>query len=485
MKKKSFKKIDLIILTVILVIALFTRLYKINTPLADFHSWRQVDTAAVARNFVDQGFDLLHPRYDDLSNIQSGLENPNGYRFVEFPIYNAIFASLYKYFPIVSLEIYGRLTTIMFSLIIIGIIYYLLLKETSRKTAIFASLTYAIFPYFVFFSRVVLPETTALGFIFLSIFFLYAYSNNKKKITSSLLYLLSLSFFSLAIITKPTVIFYGITLGYLFFRKHKLQIVKKIYFYLFFIISTIPYLLWYYYISHFPEGVPANHWLITSVNTPQGLRSIFFRPAFFRWIFFERINNLIFGGYLSFLFLLGIIRKNKSFFYSTFLFSILSFLFIFQGGNVQHEYYQTIILPPLAIFVGLGTTLLIKNKKIFINQLILSIIIFAIYSSSFFFSFYKVRDYYNFSSDLIHISKIVKSLTNKKDKIITESLGDTTLLYLSERKGSPSQFKPLDELKKDGYKYFVISNQETIKKLKNEKNYQFVFENNKFALLKL
>ena len=33
----------------ILVLGLIVRLYKLNTPLADWHSWRQVDTASVAR----------------------------------------------------------------------------------------------------------------------------------------------------------------------------------------------------------------------------------------------------------------------------------------------------------------------------------------------------------------------------------------------------------------------------------------------------
>src|SRR3989339_721453 len=118
------KRVDFLILAFILIIAFFFRLYKINTPLADLHSWRQADTAAVARNFVTQGFDLLHPRYDDMSNVQSGLDNPQGYRMVEFPLYNAIFAWLFKLFPAIPLTQWGRLTSIFFSLITISVIYY-------------------------------------------------------------------------------------------------------------------------------------------------------------------------------------------------------------------------------------------------------------------------------------------------------------------------------------------------------------------------
>ena len=144
-----FKKIDVIFLTVILILALALRLYKIDTPLADWHSWRQVDTAAVARNFAQNDFNLLYPRYDDLSNVQSGFYNPEGYRFVEFPLYNAIFGALYKYMPITPIEVYGRLTTVFFSLIIIAILYYLALHEHSRVAAVGAAIIYATMPFFV------------------------------------------------------------------------------------------------------------------------------------------------------------------------------------------------------------------------------------------------------------------------------------------------------------------------------------------------
>ncbi|MBI2051881.1 glycosyl transferase, partial [Candidatus Roizmanbacteria bacterium] len=57
-RKNVFKKIDFLILFAILLVALLFRWYKIDTPLADLHSWRQADTAAVSRNFVRESFNL-------------------------------------------------------------------------------------------------------------------------------------------------------------------------------------------------------------------------------------------------------------------------------------------------------------------------------------------------------------------------------------------------------------------------------------------
>lgn len=484
MKTNNFKGKDLLILFLILIVAVFFRLYKINAPLADFHSWRQVDTAAVSRNFVKNGIDLFHPIYDDLSNVQSGMDNPNGYRMVEFPIYNAIVAVLYRTFPFTTIEIWGRLTTIIFSLIIISVIYYLLLKEHSRRSAIFASLVYSVFPFFVFFSRVILPETTALAFAMLSIFFLYLNVDRKQKGFQGFLSLfLSVLFSASALLVKPTVIFYLLPILVLFYRKYRLSLIKKPCFYLYFLITLIPLFAWRTYIKNFPEGIPVSDWLFTSVNTSQGLKNIMFRPSFFRWIFFERINNLILGGYLTFFFLLGIISKRRRKLVFSFLIAALTYIFVFQGGNVQHEYYQTLIFPVLAMMVGLGIDFIFENNKNFINPFFTSLFIFLIFCFSFYFSYFRVNDYYQYSQELVQEANIINSLTDNNDLIVTDRIGDTTLLYLSDRRGAPSIFKSPLELKELGYKYLITSDGGQINSMKPE--FKIIFENEKFTLFKL
>ncbi len=476
MKPNNFLKVDLIILVIVLVIGLGLRLYKISTPLADFHSWRQVDTAAVARNFVNDGFDLMRPRYDDLSNVQSGKDNPEGLRMVEFPLYNSIFAGLHKMYPSIPLEVWGRLVSIFFSLTTIAVIYYLLLKEVSRLAAIFAALIYAVFPFFVFFSRVVLPEPTALGFTFISIFFLYIS-------TSPLTYVPAMVFFAASLLIKPTVIFFALPLAYIFFKNHKWSVIKKPYFYTFFILSVIPLFLWRNYIKIFPEGVPGSEWLITSVNTTGALQKIFFRPAFFRWIFFERINNLILGGLSTTFFFLGIFARQKKGLMLSILVASLSFLFVFQGGNVQHEYYQTLILPALAIFTGIGIDYLFSNKKTISTGLVI-VSVPVILALSWFFSYYTVRNYYNYSSDLIQTAKIINSLTGPEDLVVTDTTGDTTLLYLSGRRGAPAVYRDPKTLKELGYSVIMTNSRDMVEQLEQD-DFMLLFENEKLSIFKL
>lgn len=481
--QQRFLKKDGIILFFIILIALVLRLYKINIPLADFHSWRQADTAAVSRNFIRYGFDLLHPRYDDLSSIQSGLENPQGYRMVEFPLYNTFSAYLVKVVPQLDVVIASRIINIFFTLLTISVIYYLGLKEVNREVAFFSALTFSIMPFFVFYTRIILPEPTALGLVMISIFFGYQIKDIKNKLVKNFFYFVSLTFFSLSLLVKPTTIFFSIVFFYLFWKNESIYILKKTYFYFFYILALLPLILWRIYIQNFPEGIPANQWLITSVNTSKGLENIFFRPAFFRWIFFERINNLIFGGYLTFFALLGLITKNKKpLFYFFYLTSFL-YLFTFQGGNVQHEYYQILILPSLAFAVGNGINFLLKTqKKIFLNSFSL-FFVFLIFILSFYFSFQLIKDRYSYPQDLINIARISQKFIPPEKKVVTDRNGDTTLLFLMDRRGAPAIYKEPLELKKLGYQYLITQNMEYFEKLKKE--FKVVFESNNFGIVEL
>ncbi len=478
------KKIDLILISFLFIISLLLRLYKINIPLADFHSWRQADTAAVTKNLLRNNFDLLHPQYDDLSSIQSGLENPNGYRMVEFPVYNAITAIILKLTPQLKVEVASRLVSIFFSLITILVLYYLGVNEVNRLVGFFAGFIYGVMPFFVFYSRIVLPEPTAVGLFMISIFFFYI-SLKKKKIFQNIFLFLSMIFFTLSLLTKPTIIFYSLVFIYLFYKKNGIIFLKNFDIYLYFILSTLPLIFWRLYILNYPEGIPANDWLITSINTSEGLKKIFFRPAFFRWIFFERINNLILGGYLLPLFILGsIINLKKNLLFLFFNLAVFSYLFIFQGGNVQHEYYQIIILPVIALNTGLGINFLIKNNKFLFGEKITAIaLISVLIIFSFYFSYDQIKHHYSYPEDLIIIANITKKFTQPNDKIVTDRNGDTTLLFLMERRGAPAVYKEPQELKKLNYQYLVTQNMEYFNNLK--KDFPVVFEAKNFGIIKL
>jgi hypothetical protein len=48
----------------IAALCLGLRLVHLGAPLVDEQAWRQTDTAAVARNYYEEGFSFFHPRVD-------------------------------------------------------------------------------------------------------------------------------------------------------------------------------------------------------------------------------------------------------------------------------------------------------------------------------------------------------------------------------------------------------------------------------------
>src|SRR3989344_2018962 len=150
---------EILVLSIILILGFLVRLYKFDAPIADWHAWRQVDTSAVSKFFAKDGFDMLHPRFYDLSNVPSGVhENPQGYRFVEFPIYNVAQAGLFKIFGYFTIEQWGRLVTIFSSLVSAFFIFLIVKKYLSERAGLIASFFYLFIPFNIYFSRVILPD---------------------------------------------------------------------------------------------------------------------------------------------------------------------------------------------------------------------------------------------------------------------------------------------------------------------------------------
>lgn len=445
-------KAQITFLVLILALGFLVRLYRINFPIADWHSFRQSDTAAVSKIYVREGYDLLHPKYFDISNVQSGLDNPNGYRFVEFPIYNLLHAFFYKTFGLLTFETWGRLINIIASLFSGFIIFLLLRKYYNLKTA-FLGLSFFLFiPFSIFYSRTILPDimmtTASLG----GIYFFDKFLDAKKK-AKFVYYFLAIFFTASALLLKPFAIFFTIPMIFLAFKKYKKNTFFKWYLWIFAIFSLLPLLLWRNWISNFPEGIPASNWLFNG----NGIR---FRPSFFRWIFYERVTKLILG-YSGVILLASsclALKNRKIYFFIAFAISSLLYLFVIATGNVQHDYYQILILPTISIFAGIGSfelyTLLRKKVGNLFSTLILALLIFL----ALFFSLDQVKDYFNINDPrMVAAGRRADEILPKDAIVIAPYDGSTTFLNIISRKGWPVFQSPIEELIEKGAQYLVIA----------------------------
>ena len=217
---KIFKIVsnEYFLLFIILIGAFFVRLYKIDNPIADWHSWRQADTASVTRVYLEEGVNVLVPRYHDLSGIQSGWMNTHGYRFVEFPFFNLAHLTLYKAYPVLNLEIWGRLTAVIFTLFSTTLVFLLGKRFISKWGGLLAAFFFAFIPYNIYFTRVILPDPLAVTLALLGLWLFTKFIDNERNI---FLYSSALVF-AMSLMVKPFTIFYLVPAIYLAVNKYSL-----------------------------------------------------------------------------------------------------------------------------------------------------------------------------------------------------------------------------------------------------------------------
>ena len=348
-------------LILILLLAFILRLYRVDNPVLDWHSFRQADTASVTREYVKHGIDLLRPKYDDLSNIQSGHDNLAGLRMVEFPILNGLTAVLIKLLPSLDEALIGRLISVGFSLISITALYLLVKDVSGQKIGLWSSLMMAVLPYSIYYSRVILPEPAMLACLLVSLWTFNRWLKSKRWQD----YGLSLITLTLGLLLKPYVIFMVPIYLALGITQQGRAFFKNIPIYIYPLLAVTPLLLWRDWITQFPEGIPASDWLLNG----NGIR---FRPAWFRWIFYERLTKM-FLGWTGLLLCLPVLfkpyKKKEVVIYGAWWLGCLTYLSVFASGNVQHDYYQVLIIPILAITLGVGLVRLLNFCHPVLNAL--------------------------------------------------------------------------------------------------------------------
>ena len=424
-------------------------MYRINNPVADWHSWRQADTASVTREYVNKGINLFYPTYHDLSNIPSGKDNLSGWRMVEFPIVNAFTAGIILLGNLQQQEVLvGRLVSVFFSIMALLGIYYVGKELSGKKVGFMAATLFAVLPFSIYYSRVILPEPALLAFISLSLCCFAHWTRFGKNI--SLFF--SLIFFSLALLLKPFALLYApMFLGFVLVKKgYDLRSFGKLMW--FFAISAVPLVLWRSWIKQFPEGIPASDWLYNQNN-------IRFTGAFFHWIFEVRIATLMLGIGGAVFAVMGFLKKGKDWLvYMLGLVGVVGYVFIIAGGNVQHDYYQVILLPFLVLLMARGIVFFFDLTPKYIARNVAWPVTAGLLFFSIFVSWYYVRGYFNVNRwELVEAGKAIDAIVPKDAKIIAPYMGDTAFLFQTKRSGWPIGFDIENKISQ-GAEYYVSVN---------------------------
>lgn len=474
----------IIFLSCILIASGIVRLYGFNRILGDWHSFRQVDTASVTREYVKNGIQPLYPKYHDVSNIASGFFNPEGWRMVEFPLLNVLGASILQANPSLELVQTHRMISIISSLITLLCIAWLMQHWYSRAASLVAAAIFGFMPFSIFFSRVILPEPFMVmwgmvGLVFVHIWAektagLYDAKRSGRVFVVDGWLLVAASSFAISLLVKPVALFFAplYFLALWRWRRPSTLAISKVV--VLFAASVVPLVMWREWIQQFPEGIPASDWLLNG-------NDIRFRPAWWRWLFADRLGRMMFGNWGVATLVLGAVaavwnfpavKKSKQSWLAWIIqeidalgqreglvlgsiLCILGFFIVFATGNVQHDYYQTLVIPAVAIVSARGVMWLLTQARTWWQLVWMSTATLILFVFSFGFAWYDIEALFSVRNPaLVPAGEAAQRLTPPDSLIIAHYSGDTTLLFAAERRGWSIGYS-LEEKRAQGAEFFL------------------------------
>lgn len=239
------------ILALVLLLLLALRLPHIGDSPFGYDSWRQSDTEAMARNFVEHRFHVLYPQL----NYQGPLPN---YAQLELQITTALIAVLYKLFGYSYML--ARIVPIAFFTGSAWFMYRIAASRYSAGPAVFALLVYGLMPLNLLYSRAIMPESAALFFYTGAFYWFSAWIAKEKR--SQLI--AAALFTSLAICVKIPTVFVGIPMLAMAVVKYKSGIFRRLELWGFALLALLPPYVYYAWLatvaeSTFVSGIATKH----------------------------------------------------------------------------------------------------------------------------------------------------------------------------------------------------------------------------------
>ncbi len=142
-----------LILATLFALSVLPHLKGITSPMLDYHYHRQCNTAAIARNYSENGLRFFTPQLDWEGNYR-------GRGATEFPLYMYLIGLLW---PLGGLgDMWGRILAILFSAGTAMVLFLLLDRKVEREAAFLGSALFCFIPLEIYFGRTVQPEAIAL-----------------------------------------------------------------------------------------------------------------------------------------------------------------------------------------------------------------------------------------------------------------------------------------------------------------------------------
>jgi 4-amino-4-deoxy-L-arabinose transferase-like glycosyltransferase len=409
------------LIIVIGIFAVGARLIFINQPYVDHWSWRQSDVAAIARNFLQNGFRFGYPQIDWAGNAP-------GYVGTEFPILPFIAAVCYKFAGVH--EWIGRIQAIILFAVSLPF-FFLLVREIFGSTAaVWASFFYCFTPINVFAGRSFMPDVPSLSFAIVGLYFFLRWVEHGEPSSFSVAAIA----ISLSLLIKITSIVIFAPVMYLmcadmsaFSKAATCRRTPKLL--LFAAIALLPSAIWYCHGHQIAQKFYPHHFF--------GAGGI--RIESFSWYWHIARQTLVSSltPALSVMALVGLLvpqsrDRRYSRLFHWWLVAMVLFVIVLGYGN-RHLWYQLPLVPIAAGFAGAACAFVGSKISSRAITLTLSILLVSSFTT---LAFWYVQPFYQSSAAQLRDAGLeLKRVTPPDALIVAADMGDPTIFYYGERKG--------------------------------------------------
>jgi 4-amino-4-deoxy-L-arabinose transferase-like glycosyltransferase len=407
------------IVFLICVLAVVARLIFINQPYVDHWSWRQSDVAAIALNFLQNGFRFGYPQIDWAGDAP-------GYVGTEFPILPFIAAVCYKFAGVH--EWIGRIQAVILFAVSLPFFFLLVRAIFGSRAAVWASSFFCFTPLNVFAGRSFMPDVPSLSFAIIGLYFFLRWIGGHNWAP---LFLSAIAI-SLSLLIKITSIIIVAPLVYLvcadmsaLSKAATCRRIPKLL--LFFAIALLPPAIWYWHAHQIAQEFYPHHFF--------GAGGI--RIEHFSWYWHIAQQTLIssFTPVLSLMALIGLLvapRSKYSRFFHWWLIAILLFVIVVGYGN-RHRWYQLPLVPIASAFAGAACAFVGSKISSRVIAVTLSVLLVSSFTT---LAFWCVQPFYQSSAAQLRDAGLeLKKVTPPDALIVAADMGDPTIFYYAERQG--------------------------------------------------
>lgn len=391
--------------------------YVNNVPCEQGEYWRQSDTESIARNFVEDRFNIFYPQF----NYDGAKPN---YVQLEFQITTFIIAVLYKAFG--YHYFLARIVPVIFFLGSSFFVYLIAKKYYGIYSGWFAAISYSIMPMNIFYSRTIMPESAALLFFTGAFYFFIRWYDEEKNY----FLFLAASFTCLSISQKTPTAFIGMAMVLLLLKKYGFKFLMKGKLWLFAFIALIPNVVYFFWSKSISKFDFVSKIGLLHIIPKTG--KAFFQTKNYTLAAVE-IGTAVSLGLIAFV-IIGLSDMEWKEDYPLIFWTIAMVLEIMAIATViKLRYYFIFITPVAALWAGKALGKLAKNKRSLVG-IFTGLAIITLWNYADADCYFKEKD------NILKQAEVIKMYANKDDLIIIGTQ-EPALLNQSGRSGWRANIK--------------------------------------------